>query len=135
MEVFELDYNALRESVRYWSAGAGRVAAMPVTLMWFVMCDKMTPRRDKTAIFLSLTYHILPLNVMETRNYPVVRWLDKVCSMSMLLQQMSAYITPEIERQAQRQLDKWFGSIAPAAYDATLEMDLLSGLGDEKAED
>lgn len=59
MSIFNLDYNALWESICNWSRKAGRAATRPVLLMWYVMRSEDTPRKDKWAIFYSLAYLII----------------------------------------------------------------------------
>lgn len=108
MAIFNLDYNALWESICNWSRKAGRAATRPVLLMWYVMCSKDTPRKDKWAIFGSLTYLILPIDILDSKRLPIIGWLDEVASLAVLVQKMSKYITPEMEARADSQLDKWF---------------------------
>lgn len=108
MAIFNLDYNALRESLCKWSRKAGRAATRPALLMWYVMRDKNTPRKDKWAIFGSLAYLILPVDILDAKRLPIIGWLDEVASLAILVQKMSKYITPEMEGRADSQLDKWF---------------------------
>lgn len=76
--------------------------------MWYVMRDKNTPRADKRAIFGSLAYLILPIDILDSKRLPIIGWLDEVASLAVLIQKMSKYITPEMEARADEQLDKWF---------------------------
>lgn len=108
MAIFNLDYNALWESICNWSRKAGRAATRPVLLMWYVMRSKNTPRADKWAIFGSLAYLILPIDILDSKRLPFIGWLDEVASLAVLVQKMSKYITPEMEARADSQLDKWF---------------------------
>lgn len=108
MAIFKLDYNALWESICRWSRKAGRTATRPVLLMWYVMRSKDTPCTDKWAIFGSLAYLILPVDILDAKRLPIIGWLDEVTSLAVLVQKMSKHITPEIEACADEQLDKWF---------------------------
>ena len=112
MAIFNLDYNALWESICNWSRKAGRAATRPVLLMWYVMRSKETPRADKWAIFGSLAYLILPIDILDSKRLPIIGWLDEVTSLAILVQKMSKYITPEMEMKADEQLNKWFDSAA-----------------------
>ncbi|MCM1313465.1 MAG: DUF1232 domain-containing protein [Bacteroides sp.] len=112
MAILKLDYNALWSNVCDWSRKAGRAATRPVLLMWYVMGSKKTPLKDKWAIFVSLAYLILPIDVLNSKRLPVIGWLDEVISFVVLVQKMSKYITPEMEARADRQLDKWFPEYA-----------------------
>ena len=110
MAILTLDYNALWESICDWSRKAGRAATRPVLLMWYVMRSKETPRKDKWAIFGSLAYLILPIDILDAKRLPIIGWLDEVASLALLVQKMSKYITPEMEVRADAQLDKWFNN-------------------------
>lgn len=112
MAIFNLDYTALWESIRKWSRKAGRVATRPILIMWYVMRDKNTPRTDKLAIFGSLAYLVLPIDILDAKRLPIIGWLDEVVSLAVLVQKMSKYITPEMEARADEQLDKWFPEYA-----------------------
>ncbi len=72
MAIFNIDYKALRESIFKWSRKAGRTATRPVLLMWYVMKSKDTPRADKWAIFASLAYLILPIDILDSKRLPVI---------------------------------------------------------------
>ena len=72
------------------------------------MRSKETPRKDKWAIFGSLAYLILPIDIIDSKRLPIIGWLDEVASLAVLVQKMSKYITPEMEGRADAQLDKWF---------------------------
>lgn len=108
MTILNLNYNALWESICKWSKKAGRAATRPVLLMWYVLCSEDTPRKDKWAIFGSLAYLILPIDILDSKRLPIVGWLDEVLSLAVLIQKMSKYITPRMEGRADAQLDKWF---------------------------
>lgn len=86
MAIFKLDYNALWESICNWSRKAGRVATRPVLLMWYVMKSKDTPIKDKWAIFGSLAYLVLPIDILDSKRLPFIGWLDEVASLAVMIQ-------------------------------------------------
>ena len=110
MAIFNLDYDALWKRICGWSRKAGRAAARPVLLMWYVMRSNDTPRKDKWAIFASLAYLVLPVDILDSRRLPIIGWLDEVASLALLVRKMSKHITPEMEARADAQLDRWFDS-------------------------
>lgn len=112
MSIFNIDYNALKESICKWSRYAGRTATRPVLLMWYVMREKETPRKDKWAIFCSLAYLVLPIDILDAKRIPIIGWLDEVASLAILVQKMAKHITPRIEAKVNDQLDKWFPEYA-----------------------
>ena len=104
MAIFNLDYNALWDSICKWSKKAGRAATRPVLLMWYVMRSKETPRGARWPP----AHPILPIDILDAKRLPVIGWLDEVTSLAVLVQKMSKYITPDMEGRAEAQLDKWF---------------------------
>ena len=106
MAIFNLDYNVLWVSICNWSRKAGRAATHPVLLRWYVMRSKDTPSKDKWAIFGSLAYLILPIDILDSNRLPIIGWLDEVASIAVLVQKMSKYITPEMKGRADAQLDR-----------------------------
>lgn len=112
MAFLKLDYNVLWKGICKWSRSAGRAATRPVILMWYVMRSKNTPRKDKWAIFVSLAYLVLPIDILDAKRLPIIGWLDEIVSLAVLVQKMSKHITPEMQRQADVQLDKWFPEYA-----------------------
>lgn len=116
MVIFKLDYEALWKGVAKWSAAAGSAAARPALLMWYVMRSPDTPRKDKWAIFASLAYLMLPIDILDAKRLPIIGWLDEVVSLAVLVQKMSRYITPEIEAKADTVLDRIF------SYGSTTEI-------------
>ena len=108
MAIFNLDYNALWESICQWSRKAGRSATRPVLLIWHVMRSKDTPKKDKWMIFGSLAYLVLPFDILDTKRIPISGWFDEVVSLALLVQKMSKHITTDMEAKVNEQLDNWF---------------------------
>lgn len=112
MAILSFDYEALWESICKWSRKVGRAATRPVLLMWYVMRSEDTPRKDKWAIFGSLAYLVLPIDLLDAKRIPIIGWLDEAVSLAVLVQKMSRYITPEMQSEADAQLDKLFPDYA-----------------------
>lgn len=103
-----IDFSVLKEGIRTFAKKAGRVAARPVLLLYYVMKSDETPRSDKLMILSTLAYLVLPIDIISAKRLPVIGWLDEAVSLSVAIQKMSQRITPEIERQADEMLDRWF---------------------------
>lgn len=86
----------------------GRAATRPILLLWYIMRSPATPRKDKLAIFASLAYLVLPIDVLDAKRLPIIGWLDEIVSVAVMIQKMAKYITPEIQRKVNTILDKWF---------------------------
>lgn len=108
MAILKLDYNALWNGICNWSRRVGRTTARPVLLLWYVMRSPETPRKDKLAIFASLAYLVLPIDILDAKRLPVIGWLDEVVSIAVMIQKMTKYITPQMQDRVDELLDKWF---------------------------
>lgn len=123
MAILNLNYDTMYQCIRKWSRKAGRAAARPVLLMWYVMRSSETPRRDKWAILGSLAYLIIPVDILQAKRLPIIGWLDEVLSLALLVQKMSKYVTPVMEERADAQLDQWFPPVA--VIDEVVEVEMI----------
>jgi uncharacterized membrane protein YkvA (DUF1232 family) len=103
-----LDFSAIKEGIRNFAKKAGRVATRPVLLLYYVMKSDKTPRSDKLLILSTLAYLVVPIDIINGKRLPVIGWLDEALSLSVAIQKMSQHITPEIERQTDDTLERWF---------------------------
>ena len=103
-----LDFSAIKEGIRNFAKKAGRVATRPVLLLYYVMKSDKTPRSDKLLILSTLAYLVVPIDIISAKRLPIIGWLDEAISLTVAIQKMKQYITPEIERQTDDTLDRWF---------------------------
>lgn len=103
-----IDFSVLKKGIRNFAKRVGRTAARPVLLLYYVMKSNQTPVSDKLMILSTLAYLVLPIDIINSKRIPVIGWLDEVVSLSVAIQKMSQHITPEIERQADEVLNRWF---------------------------
>lgn len=108
MTTLRLDYASLWDGICKWGRKAGRAAMRPVLVLWYVMRSPDTPKKDKLAIFASLAYLVLPIDLLDAKRLPIIGWLDEAVSIAVMIQKMSKHITPDIEANVNIQLDKWF---------------------------
>lgn len=107
--ITNFDYTTIWNGVKTYAKKVGRVAARPVLLLYYVMKSEATPMKDKLTIFGTLAYIVLPIDLLNAKRLPIIGWIDEVVSLAVAVQRMQKYITPEMERKADEQLDKWFG--------------------------
>ena len=103
-----IDFSVIKDGIRNFAKKAGRVAARPVLLLYYVMKSDKTPRSDKLMILSTLAYLVVPIDIINAKRLPIIGWLDEAVSLSVAIQKMSQHITPEIERQTDDLLDHWF---------------------------
>ena len=106
--ITDIEYASIWDGMKSYTIKVGRVAARPVLLLYYVMRSEDTPMKDKLTIFGALAYVILPVDLLNAKRLPIIGWIDEVVSLAVAVQRMQKYITPEMERKADEQLDKWF---------------------------
>ena len=103
-----IEMPSLWDRIKTYAKNVGRVAARPVLLLYYVMKSEETPTKDKMTIFGALAYIVLPIDLIKAKRLPIIGWIDEVVSLAVAVQRMQKYITPEMERKVDDQLDKWF---------------------------
>lgn len=86
----------------------GRLTIRPVLLTYFVMIDDSTPTCDKVSLAASIAYVVLPIDLLSAKRFPILGWLDEVASLSVAYNKIQEHITMDMERKADKILDKWF---------------------------
>ena len=103
-----MDTAVLKEKVQEYAMKVGRISARPVLLLYFVMVSKDTPKSDKLMILSTISYLVLPIDLVSAKRLPIIGWIDEAFSLSVAFQKVSKNITSEIEWKTDKLLDKWF---------------------------
>lgn len=89
-----INYSALREKLADYTRKAGRASAHPVLLMYQVMKNPGTPKKDKLLIFAALSYLLLPIDIIPAKRLPFLGWMDEIFSLSVVYQKVRKHVTP-----------------------------------------
>lgn len=103
-----INYDVLWDRISNFARKTGKVTTKPVLLLFFVMKSKNTPWKDKMLIFSTLSYIVLPIDILNAKRLPIIGWFDEIASLSVTYQKIRKNITPEIETKVDDILDKWF---------------------------
>lgn len=103
-----INTKVLKEKLQEYAMKVGRISARPLLLLYFIMVSKGTPKSDKLMILSTISYLILPVDLISAKRLPIIGWIDEAFSLSVVYQKVSKNITPEIERKTDALLDKWF---------------------------
>ncbi len=63
-------------------------------------------------ILSTLSYLVLPIDILDAKRLPIIGWFDEIASLSFTYQKVCKNITPEIEAGVDSILDKWFPDYA-----------------------
>ena len=103
-----INYSELWKRIGDYARKAGRFSSRPVLLLYYVMRSKETPKKDKLLILSTLSYLVLPIDILDAKRLPIIGWFDEIASISVCYQKVCKHITPEIEAKVDTILDKWF---------------------------
>lgn len=103
-----INTKVLNVKLQEYATKVGRISARPLLLLYFIMVSKDTPKSDKLMILSTISYLILPVDLISAKRLPIIGWIDEAFSLSVVYQKVSKNITPEIERKTDALLDKWF---------------------------
>lgn len=103
-----INTKVLLPKLQEYAMKVGRISARPLLLLYFIMVSKDTPKSDKLMILSTISYLILPVDLISAKRLPIIGWIDEAFSLSVVYQKVSKNITPEIERKTDALLDKWF---------------------------
>lgn len=107
-----IDTAVLKDKLQEYAMKVGRISARPLLLLYFIMVSKDTPKSDKLMILSTISYLVLPIDLISVKRLPIIGWIDEAFSLSVAYQKVSKNITPEIERKTDTLLDKWFSEHA-----------------------
>lgn len=103
-----INYDVLWDRISDFARKTGRVTIRPVLLLFYVMKSKDTPLKDKMLILSTLSYIVLPIDILDAKRLPIIGWFDEMASLSVTLQKVRRNITPEMEAKVEAILDGWF---------------------------
>jgi len=103
-----INYAALLDRIGEYAIKAGRVTTRPVLLLYYVMKSKDTPWKDKMLILSTLSYLVLPIDILDAKRLPIIGWFDEIASIAVAYQRVCKHITPEMETNVDNILDQWF---------------------------
>ncbi len=103
-----INFDVLWSRINEFAIKAGRASARSVLLLFYVLKSNDTPKKDKMLILSTLSYLVLPIDILDARRLPIIGWIDELASLSVTFQKVCNNITPEIEQKVDLLLDKWF---------------------------
>lgn len=103
-----IDTTLILEKIKSGATTAGRETTKMGLELWYVMKAKDTKTMDKVIIGSALAYQFLPNDMISTKDFGVLGTLDNAIALGVAYKRMKKYVTPELEAQAEAQLNKWF---------------------------
>ena len=102
-----MELSLLWNGFKGFAQRVGRRTARTPLLLYYVLKSDATSIRDKSLIYASLAYLLLPFDVLSTRKFGIFGWTDEFLSINIIFDRMRKYITSAMYADAERQLDEW----------------------------
>lgn len=67
-----INYATLWERLGEYTRRAGWVSVRPLLLLYYVMKSSDTLKSDKLRIFLTLSYLVLPVDLIDVKRFPII---------------------------------------------------------------
>lgn len=103
-----INYDVLWDRINTFAVKAGRASSRPLLLLYYILISKETPRADKLLILSTLSYLVLPIDILDAKRLPIIGWIDELSSIGITISKVRKNITPEIEAKVDAILDRWF---------------------------
>lgn len=97
------------EQILNCAKALGRAVTRTLLLLYFVMKSSDTPVADKIMIGSALAYVIFHVDLISTRKFPVLGWIDEITSLAVAYKKVQQHVTPSMEMKAEQILDSIFG--------------------------
>lgn len=103
-------FQDLWQRLQPYAKKAGRAAAKPLLLFYFVVTDSKTSLLDKALIYGCIAYVIMPYSILPRVIYRFLGVMDEAAAVLFVYSKVKDKITPAIETKVETLLDSWFGA-------------------------
>ncbi len=103
-------FQDLWQRLQPYAKKAGRAAAKPLLLFYFVVTDSKTTLLDKALIYGCIAYVVMPYSILPRVIYRLLGVMDEAAAVLFVYSKVKDKITPAIENKVDSTLDSWFGA-------------------------
>lgn len=103
-------FQDLWQRLQPYAKKAGRAAAKPLLLFYFVVTDSETTLLDKALIYGCIAYVVMPYSILPRVIYRFLGVMDEAAAVLFVYSKVKDKITPAIENKVDSILDSWFGA-------------------------
>ncbi len=105
------DKDSFWDKIKNYGKTAGKTVVGKALLLYYAASSDKTPVGIKALIYGALGYFIFPIDLVSDF-FPVIGYTDDLVALGTAIASASAYITPEVKKQAQEKLEDWFDDVS-----------------------
>lgn len=101
-------YQSVKDKILIYGKKAGRIAAKPLLIFYYVLKDPSLTTRDRMLIYGCIFYVISPINLIPQRVFKLLGVMDEATAIVLVIRKVRDKITPEIIGKANATIAEWF---------------------------
>lgn len=101
-------YADLSQRIKVYAKKAGRVAAKPLLIFYYVLKDESLTSKDKMIIYGCILYVISPVSIIPQHVFRLLGVMDEATAILVVIRRVRDRVTPEIVQKAEATLAEWF---------------------------
>lgn len=98
--------------IKTYAKQAGRIAAKPLLIFYYVLKEAPLTSKDKMLIYGCILYVITPINLIPQRVFHLLGVMDEATAIVLVIRKVRDKITPEIIAKANATIAEWFDETA-----------------------
>ena len=103
----KMDTSLILYRLQNYAKRVGYVVARPAVLLYLVLRDPATSRKDKITIYAALAYLLLPIDLISARRHRLFGMVDEIGAIAIAYKKVEKNITPTMELEADEILRRW----------------------------
>ena len=101
-------YASTWQKIKVYAKKAGRIAAKPLLIFYYVLKDDTLSSKDRMLIYGCIFYVISPVLLIPQHVFKLLGVMDEATAILVVIRKVSNKITPEIIQKAEETLSEWF---------------------------
>lgn len=101
-------YADISQKIKVFAKKAGRIAAKPLLIFYYVLKDESLTSKDKMIIYGCILYVISPVSIIPQHVFKLLGVMDEATAILVVIRRVRDKITPEIIMKAEATLAEWF---------------------------
>ena len=101
-------YADISQKIKVYAKKAGRIAAKPLLIFYYVLKDESLTSKDKMIIYGCILYVISPVSIIPQHVFKLLGVMDEATAILVVIRKVRDKITPEVIAKADATIAEWF---------------------------